>query len=879
MRISSYFRNPAFKVQGEVFAMPLTESLLENDYNENHAGTPRLPGQDLKGLPIRHAAYFLHEGRLNLHLDEHPTTKLQLQLWNFLHLSWFIYFDVFMAVMYLLLALVENPAVPGLENFPEPAIIFIQIMCLSTLLFQLFVKFKITATFTTGKYPKGFKFQLGVAILLLADLIVYLLQVYAVDDDNHVVQRRLEFWHVLRSLRPLYLLSTDYAADIRRIMRQIIYVAYEVFEMIFFLFFYVGVFAVAAVFLFRHDPYSNFANLGDSFTQLFVLITTCNYPTVMLPEYTVSKWTFFFFFFFILIGIYFILNLLLAIVYRMYTEEERRKFRKRFLRQRLGIRHAYFALTRDGELPGVSKDIFRLCMREYDPSIGGKKCSLLFSALDRSKSGLVTLDEFYEFFQVHELQWRQPEQLSRARTLSLGQWGTQSKYSTHRIRWLHKAMRSPGTEALHCTVVLAQSIYLTVTAADLPDLDDDDTEHAVHKEIKMVTTAFLLFFTIETIIKISVLTASTYWQYTWHRVDTIFTVLGWVFVAVPALDKFLAPLVILRAFRLTSFLALANRSATSTFKSIANTAFLIFPAMIRFGAALFLVTYYSFAIVGMTYLSHTASRCSWAADSKCGIPYANVMAPANGLINVTDVDPLTYLDPPYNNLNFGGYQEMNFDNIRNAYVTLFTLMVVNDWNNTMFGHVQMINAWVRAYFMLNYVFTVLIVVNVILAYVLEMFQVVVVGQQVSKKQSQRSGALLGANDVSLIGEEDTSLLEGDGDFSMLSDVVVVRLSRTELIEVADPADADLKKLSDPTSDEHRSGFVEYHGKVRITQFALYRLLYSDNIEKWIAQDQQPTRNLSNIIPSRDPTPGSSPARSVSYASSLAASPTPEAENE
>ena len=54
------------------------------------------------------------------------------------------------------------------------------------------------------------------------------------------------------------------------------------------------------------------------------------------------------------------------------------------------------------------------------------------------------------------------------------------------------------------------------------------------------------------------------------------------------------------------------------------------------------MTYYSFAIVGMTYLSHTASKCSWAADSKCGIPYANVLAPGpNGMINVTDVDPLT----------------------------------------------------------------------------------------------------------------------------------------------------------------------------------------------------------------------------------------------
>lgn len=40
------------------------------------------------------------------------------------------------------------------------------------------------------------------------------------------------------------------------------------------------------------------------------------------------------------------------------------------------------------------------CACRYDPTIGGKKVSLLFSALDRSKSGLVGLEEFYEFFQA-----------------------------------------------------------------------------------------------------------------------------------------------------------------------------------------------------------------------------------------------------------------------------------------------------------------------------------------------------------------------------------------------------------------------------------------------------------------------------------------------
>jgi hypothetical protein len=50
-----------------------------------------------------------------------------------------------------------------------------------------------------------------------------------------------------------------------------------------------------------------------------------------------------------------------------------------------------------------------------------------------------------------------------------------------------------------------------------------------------------------------------------------------------------------------------------------------------------------------------------------------------------------------------------------SYVTLFTLMVVNDWNNTMAGHTATAGTLSRAFFMCFYMFTVLIVVNVILA--------------------------------------------------------------------------------------------------------------------------------------------------------------------
>jgi len=845
----TWFTNPVFDSQSGrqdeslSYAMGLSERLLADSgvagFETTYAEMGKRASQELSSLPIRHAAFFLHEGRLNLHLDEHPATKLQLQLWNFLHLSYFRYFDLAMSILYLLLAAVENPRMPEFDHLKnlEVGIIIVQVCCLSTIMFQIIVKMKITNTFKTGKFPKGTKFQLGVGVLLCADLIIYVLQVYAFKDHKHGMIETLDYFHVLRALRPLYLLSTDLASEIRRVMRQIVYVTYEVTEMIAFLFFYTGVCAVGATFIFVRDKDTDFKNLGDSFTQLFVLITTCNYPDVMLPEYTRSKWFFFLFFFFIVFGIYFILNLLLAIVYRLYTEEERNKFKKRFLRQRDGIRYAYYALTR-GELDGVPRDIFKHCVREYDTHISDKRIALMFKLLNTSKSGTMSLEEFYDFFEAHQLGWQTASDDGRLRTMSIGSWRSHDRFSTYRIRWLYKLMRSRRTDVVHCMVVLAQSIYLTYIASQVTASNEEDQT----KDLLEVIVGFLLFFSVESVIKISTLTFKTYWLYTWHRFDLFFTLSSWamVFGALGAGAQgrsVIAPFTILRAFRLCSLLTMSSTSRKkSHFKDLSNTAVLIVPNMIRFAGALLAVTYYSFAIIGMTFLHNTASNCPSQLSSNetytCGLPYAT-------------------LQNADQTLNFGHYQEMNFDDIRNSYVTLFTLMVINDWNNTMGGHAAMKGTWSRAFFMLNYVFTVLIVVNVILAYVLEMFQVVVVGQQVSTKELESEAIPLRTNDLSMMTEnvgmagidlrEDDSVVSDDNFFPKKK----VSLSRQELMENCSSDDADLKRMADPNSEEAMQGYALYHGKTKVTQDALYRLLYKDDLVTWVRHEGDHHRGTSN----------------------------------
>lgn len=85
--------------------------------------TTHLAEENLWGLD---AAIVIHEGFLNIPLREHPASKKQIQYWKFLHHGWFPYFDLFMALVFLALAIVEKPAVPGIE-VPKYGVLAVQV--------------------------------------------------------------------------------------------------------------------------------------------------------------------------------------------------------------------------------------------------------------------------------------------------------------------------------------------------------------------------------------------------------------------------------------------------------------------------------------------------------------------------------------------------------------------------------------------------------------------------------------------------------------------------------------------------------------------------------------------------------------------------------
>ena len=54
---------------------------------------------------------------------------------------------------------------------------------------------------------------------------------------------------------------------------------------------------------------------------MLILLTTANYPDVMMPAYAQSHWYCIFFILYLLLGLFFLFNLVLAVFYNNYSNE------------------------------------------------------------------------------------------------------------------------------------------------------------------------------------------------------------------------------------------------------------------------------------------------------------------------------------------------------------------------------------------------------------------------------------------------------------------------------------------------------------------------------------------------------------------------------
>ncbi|XP_044304861.1 two pore calcium channel protein 1 isoform X3 [Varanus komodoensis] len=603
--------------------------------------------------------------------------------------------------------------------------------------------------------------QTCVLLLQFAEAIVVL-----VRQTSHV--------RITRALRCIFLVDCRYCGAVRRNLRQIFQSLPPFIDILLLLLFFMVIFAILGFYLFspnKSDPY--FSTLENSLVNLFVLLTTANFPDVMMPSYSRSPWSCIFFIVYLSIELYFIMNLLLAVVFDTFSDIEKRKFRSLLLHKRTAIQHAYHLLVSKQRPSGISFKQFDGLMQFYKPRMSARDRHLTFKALNQSNTPFLSLKDMYNFYEVVGLKW---------------------KAKRNREHWFDDLPQTAflifkGINILVNSRTFQYTMYTLVAVNGLWILVETFTLRGgiFPRDVPWNYIVFLTIYGIEVLLKITGLGPVEYLSSGWNFFD--FSVTLFAFLGLLALAFNMEPfyfIVVLRPLQLLRLFKLKKR-----YRNVLDTMFELFPRMASLGLTL-LIFYYCFAIIGMEFFS--------------GKLYPNccntsTVADAYRWVNRT-VGNRTVMEEGYYYLN-------NFNNILSSFVTLFELTVVNDWYIIMEGVTSETSHWSRLYFMIFYIVT-MVVMTIIVAFILEAF-VFRMNYTRKNRDSEEDSGVVFEREVSK--EEITAVAEMYGRSGNAS-----------------AAGQMLRVISQ--MDRHRQSSMLFLGRRSRTKSDLSMKMYEEEIQEW-----------------------------------------------
>ncbi|RWS24224.1 two pore calcium channel protein 1-like protein [Leptotrombidium deliense] len=722
------------------------------------------------------AAIYLEEGKNNDKFQYHPRSQDALPAYLIVHNRYFYALDFVASLLLLGLAIVEQPSValfkvsPGFHASMELLLLSVVSVELCMKLRWMKIKPFLSHTRTIIK--------MVTLIVMITEALVVLIRL-----DPH--------FRVTRALRPIFLIDNHYCGGIRRVIRQILQSLPPIIDMLLLLLFFMLIFSLFGFYLFSpNGEDSYFSSLERSFVSLFVLLTTAKYtffekfnlftmessfPDVMMPSYAKCRWSAIFFVLFLVIHLYFLMNLvsffyaqfvfqeedlsyMLAVVYETFTRMDKIKFKKLLLHRRVACKHAFRLLVSRNNPSEIKFKHFYGLMRYFKPNATKLEVYLIFKTLDTNESHSLTIEEFHRIYEISQLKWEQKE--STKYWYSIIKW----KFLQRFFDVVRSVVSSVWFEAL-VNLMITLSLLWQIFSLSIYSLSAETTWDQFFKQSKVM----LFFVTFSVVVSFGLF---TYFSSFWNVFDLIVTTTSIFGYISNLFGVSVAFVFILRSFRLLKLFQLKKR-----YRDIMGT--FIFIMAKRFGsvAVVVLVVYYFFAIVGMEIFSGVDLRncCKQTAVEQYFVA-------GDGKKN-------------------GYYYLNNFDNIAISFVTLFELMVVNNWFILMDGYAYTTTEWSRLYFMFFYIIT-MVVVTVVVAFVLDAF--------LFRIQFKRE---IGECNYLLISDE------------MIT--AIVCLSGEEIAFCTDVADQRL------TINESANYEFVFRGYRMRSRFSFNLKMYAEEVKQWI----------------------------------------------
>nr|XP_027195298.1 two pore calcium channel protein 1-like [Dermatophagoides pteronyssinus] len=697
----------------------------------------------LWSLNYLEASIYLEEGLNNDKFDHHPHLFTKLPMYLIAHNRFVYALDLFCCWLILSLALTEKPAVDH-YHLPEAIHATLELIALSILAIILFVKLQWIGMAKFFKHGRTL-IKTIVLLLMIIEAIVVLLR-----QDSH--------FRVTRSLRPVFLIDNFHFFGVRRVIRQTFQSLRSFIDMLALLLFFLIFFSISAFYLFSGIPnYTQFSTIIQSFLSLFVLLTTANFPDVMMPAYQKSQLYALFFIIFLVINLYFLLNIMLAVVYNSFSQIEKDKFRKLFLHRRKACDHAFRLLVTNNNSNNIGYIEFEhfsglmnhlkphtnqlerfimykaLIMEVFTPqedlktrhllhrhdkkSTNSKQPSGYYSSMNAEEylnhiinaqysqndninldnDNHLTLEKFYHIYEILNLKWENLDKSSP--------WFDRSSSSCCLyLRWFPKIMYRLRSLVMHryfdrlsYIIIIMAALYQFLDA--LIGWNADHVHKMFHfsTSTRTICAIFISLYTIEMLLKLATYGPYEYFRCRWNRFDFFITIIG---LTTFIMNEYVHMTTITLSTSFFSFRSLKLldllRHHVHRYRDILGPFALIIIKRFMSVTMVVLIVYYFFAIIAM--------ECF-------------------GQYSLIDCCQNSTLEPYYrsNGTTTSYYYLNNFQDLITSYITLFELMVVNNWQITMNAYVIVTgNRWSYIFFIAFYIIT-LVVITIVVSFVLDTF--------------------------------------------------------------------------------------------------------------------------------------------------------------
>ncbi|XP_042197410.1 two pore calcium channel protein 2 [Callorhinchus milii] len=519
---------------------------------------------------------------------------------------------------------------------------------------------------------------------------------------------------VRRILRPFFLLQNS--SLMKKTLKCLRRTLPEVASVLLLLAVHVLLFTIFGMLLFARSKDNEkdgewrmyFRNLPESLTSLLVLLTTANNPDVMIPAYSRKRSYALFFITFSVIGTYLLMNCLTAIIYKQFRGYLLRSVQDTVLRRSLGIRAAFEVLCCEcSNKAGVNGHIratvstttvLEVLQKAGMPSFHKQEMIKQTKAFTHD---CVTAEQFRNLF----------DELQKVKIKEHPPKPTYRPEFLQKLQFVFSHYYSDCFGNLMVTLNLG-CIFITLVLDAEKSVDDRDEFY-----LGIGNNLFVLYYMLEMALKIFAYGVKGYISYNSNKIDGLLTVIL-VVLQVSSIVHYGFPhqgwnpelngcLSLWETARLANMLIIFRFiwiiSNTKLIGVVTGSLFALVKNLQAF-VGILVVAYYVFAIVGIILF-------------KDKIP----PPPTRNSTNASLIESF-FLE----NVTCGTYEQMqywpnNFDDFAAALVTLWDLMVVNNWQVFLDVFSRYTTPWSKLYFVFWWLVSSVIWVNIFVALMLENF--------------------------------------------------------------------------------------------------------------------------------------------------------------